>query len=98
MSGHVINYQKSCIFFSSNVRRDKQQVIKDILEVHSDLGDSKYLGLPSLIGRSKKSVFEFVKERVWKKVQDLSHKLLSKAGKIIMVKNVAQTIPSYSMS
>lgn len=97
-SGQVVNYQKSGIFFSANVRRDKQQVIKDILGVQNELGDSKYLGLPSLVGKSRKKVFNFVKERVWRKVQDWSHKILSKAGKTVMVKNVGQSIPSYAMS
>lgn len=63
-SGQMINYQKSGIFFSANVRRDKQQEIKGVLEVHNELRNSKYLGLPSLIGRSKKAVFNFIKERV----------------------------------
>lgn len=39
-----------------------------------------------------------MKERVWRKVQDRHHKNLSGAGKIIMIKNVARTIPAYSMS
>lgn len=97
-SRQVVNYQKSGIFFSANVKMDKQLEIRDILGVQNDLGDSKYLGLPSLVGRFKKSVFGFVKDRVWGKVQDWSNQMLSKAGKLVMVKNVAQTIPSYSMS
>lgn len=55
--GQVVNYQKSGIFFSTNVRRNKQQEIKYILGVHSDLGDSKYTGFPSLVGRLKKRIF-----------------------------------------
>lgn len=97
-SGQAINFSKSGIFFSANVRRDKQQEITGILGVSNDLSNSNYLGLPSLIGRSKKCVFNFVKERVWKKVQSWCNKALSKAGKKIMVKNVAQVIPSYCMS
>lgn len=97
-SGQVVNYQKSGIFFSANVRRDKQQEIKKVLEVHNELRNSKYLGLPSLVGRSKKAVFNFVKERVWRKVQSWSNKLLSKAGKTVLIKNVAQTVPSYLFS
>lgn len=97
-SGQAVNYQKSRIFFSANVRLDKQTEIKSMLGVNNELGDSKYLGLPSLIGRAKKSVFNFIKERVWKKVQDWNHKSLSKAGKTVMIKNVAQSIPTYSMS
>lgn len=64
-SGQAINYQKSGIFFSANVRRDKQEEIKNMLLVRNDLSNSKYLGLPSLVGRSKKHVFNFVKEKVW---------------------------------
>lgn len=97
-SGQSINYQKSSVFFRGNVRRDKQEAIKFILEVQNDLKDSRYLGLPSLVGRSKKSVFNYVKERVWRRVQDWNNKTLSKAGKTIMVKNVGQSIPSYGMS
>lgn len=98
MSGQAVNYQKSGIFFSSNIRRDKQQSIQDILEVHTDLRNDKYLGLPSLVGRSRKAVFSFVKERVWKRVQGWNTKTLSRAGKSVMIKNVAQSIPSYCMS
>lgn len=46
LSGQAINLQKSRIFFSSNVRRDKQQEIKDILGVQNDLSNGQYLGLP----------------------------------------------------
>lgn len=69
-SGQLVNYQKSRVFFSANVRRDKQNEIKDILGVYNEVRNNKYLGLPSLIGRSKKSVFNFVKERIWSRVQD----------------------------
>lgn len=96
-SGQSIKYQKSGIFFSTNVRRDKQHEIKPILEVNNNLKGSRHLGLPSLIGSSKKSVSNFVKERVWRKVQDRNN-TLSKKGKTIMVKNEGQTITSYSMS
>lgn len=97
-SGQVVNYQKSGIFFSANVRMDKQVKIMSILEVTNSIEGGKYLGLPSLIGRSKKAVFNFVKERVWRKVQDWQHKNISKAAKTVMVKNVAQSIPAFSMS
>ncbi|KAL8135927.1 hypothetical protein AgCh_010516 [Apium graveolens] len=97
-SGQAVNFNKSGIFFSSNVRRDKQAEISDILGVHNELKDSSYLGLPSLIGRSRKKVFSFVKERVWKRIQGWTNSNLSKAGKAGMIRNVAQTIPSYCMS
>ncbi|XP_074341815.1 uncharacterized protein LOC141679206 [Apium graveolens] len=53
-SGQAINFQKFGIYFSANVRVDKQVDIKSFLEVHNNLSTGRYLGLPSLIGRSKK--------------------------------------------
>lgn len=52
-SGQAINFLKSGIFFSSNVRRDKQEEIKALLGVHSDLSTGHYLGLSSIIGCGK---------------------------------------------
>lgn len=98
LSGQAINFQKSGIFFSANVRRDKQEEIKEMLGVQNDLSTGHYLGLPSLIGRSKKAVFSFLKDRLRKKIQGWSEKCLSRAGKAVLLRNVAQAIPSYTMS
>ena len=59
---------------------------------------TKYLGLPSLIDRSKKKVFEILKERVGKKRAGWKGKLLSMGGKEIFIKAVALAIPTYTMS
>lgn len=65
-SGQAINFQKSEIFFSRNVCQTKQTDITNILEVQVVLGTGKYLGLPSMIGRSKKATFNFIKDRIGK--------------------------------
>ncbi|KAL8118401.1 hypothetical protein AgCh_016070 [Apium graveolens] len=96
--GQAVNYQKLDVFFSANVRRDKQEEIKRLLNVTKDIGSSKYLGLPSLIGRSKKTVFRYFKDKIWQRIQGWSTKLLSKVGKTVLIRNVAQSIPSYTMS
>lgn len=46
----------SDIYFRANVQVDKQEEIKNLLEVHNDLSKGRYFGLPYLIGRSKKLV------------------------------------------
>jgi hypothetical protein len=43
-------------------------------------------------------MFAYLKDRIWKRVQGWKEKLLSKAGKEILIKAVAQAIPSYAMS
>ena len=56
-----------------------------------------YLGLPTLVGRSKYQTFSLLKDRVWKKIQGWKGQLLSKVRKEVLVKAVAQSIPTYSM-
>ena len=50
------------------------------------------------MGKSKAQTFSYLKERGWKKIQGWKEKLLSKAGKDVLIKAVAQAIPSYAMS
>ena len=56
------------------------------------------MGLPSSISRSKSVVFRYIKNRVWKRLQGWSQKLLSRAGKEILLKTVVQAMPNYAMS
>ena len=58
----------------------------------------KYLGLPSLVGRNKQNSFKEIKERLGKKLAGWKEKLLSKAGKEVLIKAVAQAIPTYIMN
>lgn len=58
----------------------------------------KYLGLPSIVGISRRQVFTNIKDRVWSRIQGWSAKLLSKAGKEVLIKAVIQAIPMYTMS
>lgn len=56
------------------------------------------MGLPSFVGRSKKRVFGFVKDKVCKRLQRWKSKTISRPGKSVLIRNVAQSIPSYCMS
>lgn len=69
--------------------------ISTCLGVVNNIGTGKYLGLPSMVGGSKKAIFIHSKDRVWRKCQSWSAKSLSRAGKEVLIKSVAQTIPSY---
>lgn len=58
----------------------------------------RYLGLPVIFGRSKKEIFTLVIEWVGGKIKGWKEKFLSRAGKEVLIKAVAQAIPSYVMS
>ena len=96
-SGQCINLEKSSAYFSSNVSVEQKTWITDKLKVKEVEKFDAYLGLPTLIGRNKYDTFAFIKERVWKKMQGWKGKLLSQAGKEVLIKAVAQSISTYSM-
>jgi hypothetical protein len=62
------------------------------------LGTGTYLGLPSMVGRSKKETFAFIKDRIWKRINNWRSRPLSRAGKEVMIKSVLQAIPAYVMN
>lgn len=97
-SGQSINFQKFEVFYSRNVDDAVKASISQILGVQQVMGTGKYLGVPSMVGRSRTSTFKFVKERVWKKINSWSSKCLSQAGRETLIKSVLQSIPSYIMS
>jgi hypothetical protein len=71
--------------------------VREILRISSETRSEKCLGLPVPVGKSRTSVFAYLKERIWQKIQGWKEKLLSKAGKEIMIKAVAQAIPVFAM-
>ncbi|XP_058767475.1 uncharacterized protein LOC131641187 [Vicia villosa] len=97
-SSQEINLTKSEVFFSRNLSLPAQEDLANIMGVRHVLGTCKYLGFPSMIGRSKKSTFAFIKDRIWQRINSWKGRSLSKAGKEVMIKSVLQAIPAYVMS
>lgn len=97
-SGQKVNYEKTQISFSKNVPLSLRTEVTDYLGVMEVDRHEKYLGLPTIIGRSKRTIFQCIKERIWKKLQGWKEKYLSRAGKEILIKSVIQAIPTYIMS
>ena len=53
-SGQRVNLSKSSIFFSKGCPNNKKEVIKNILVVPNESLSERYLGLPWVVGKSKK--------------------------------------------
>ena len=96
-SGQCINFEKSFFYFSSNTTRGDRERIKKTMGVKEVERFESYLGLPTLVGCAKYQTFSFLKDRVWKKIQGWKGQLLSRVGKEILIKVVAQSIPTYTM-
>ncbi|KAL9685346.1 hypothetical protein QQ045_022795 [Rhodiola kirilowii] len=97
-SGQRINLEKSEVVFSSSTPLDIQRTISGRLMVNQASSHSRYLGLPLVVGQRKIEVFRCITEKIWKRINDWKNKLLSMAGKEVLVKAVLQAIPVYMMS
>ena len=89
---------RSSFFFSQNTTKEKRGEFLSILGPMQDSRHGKYLGLPSVIRKSKIQVFAKIKGKVAKKLSSWKEKMLSLGGKEILIKVVAQVIPTYTMN
>ena len=88
---------KIALFFCKSIAADVRSQIKEALGVPDIMHYKTYLGLPSLVGKGKKVSFNYIKERVWRKLQGWKGKLLSQASREVLIKSVIQAIPTYNM-
>ncbi|KAF5482243.1 hypothetical protein F2P56_002830 [Juglans regia] len=97
-SGQCLNKQKTSIMFSSNGRNEDWDRIVEELGGRVQNNYERYLGLPTLVGRSKYNTFRGIKDRIWLKINNWKNYFLSPAGKEVLLKAVVQAIPSYHMN
>jgi len=97
-SGQMVNRDKSAVLFSPNTSSIDKAEVRQAPNIVQEAKNEKYLGLLVSIGKSRKKAFEYIKKKVWVRIQGWQEKLLSKAGKEILIKAVAQAIPTYAMS
>ena len=96
-SGQKLNMEKSEVSFSRNIEQEKQDELQMKLNFKAVEGHEKYLGLPTYIGGSKKRIFQIIQERVRKKLKGWKEMFLSFAGREVLIKAIAQAIPTYAM-
>ncbi|XP_012842431.1 PREDICTED: uncharacterized protein LOC105962665 [Erythranthe guttata] len=97
-SGQVVNIEKSTMCFCPMTPPDTKNAIQSTLGFQIVESHEKYLGMPLTMGKSRRAIFDFLRDRVWTKIEGWGEKQLSKAGKEVLIKAVLQAIPSYLMS
>jgi hypothetical protein len=72
--------------------------VRQVLGVEKRTFEPKYLGLPTPTGMLKGAHFQSLKERPSKRLRDYTEKNMSAAAKEVLIKAVAQALPTYTMS
>lgn len=96
-SGQKINFEKPALFFSPNCADQvKDNIMLCYILLRSPSMKSIWV-FPPWSGGAKTHLSNLLKT-VWKRIQGWREKLLSKSSKEILMKVVAQSITTYSMS
>ncbi|KAL0012862.1 hypothetical protein SO802_007970 [Lithocarpus litseifolius] len=97
LAGQKVNKAKSRILFSPNVARRRKRRLCNKLGVceTSDLG--RYLGFPLLHQGRNGNAFNFVAEKISAKLAGWKSRLLSRAGRLVLIKSAAAPIADYYM-
>jgi hypothetical protein len=93
----VINRDKSAIMFSTNTRETDRANVMQALNIQKVTMNDRYLGMPVHVGQCRSKVFAYLKERIWLRIQGWKEKMLSWAGTEVLIKAVAQAIPTFVM-
>jgi hypothetical protein len=97
-SSQKINLDKSSIFFGNHCNDLIKRRVKERLGVQSEILNDFYLGMPTSVGKSPTATFNFLYDMIWKRINGVSDRPMSRAGKETFLKAVIQAIPTYVMS
>lgn len=96
-SGSKVSVDKSKVYFSPNTSVEVQEGISRQLgmEVTLDLG--RYLGVPTINGRTSKREYQYLVEKINGKLAGWKAKILSMAGRATLIQSSLGSIPYYTV-
>ena len=97
-SSQSINASKSSIRFNKCTNPTTSKNISNIIPYPLNTNTSLYLGLPIMLGNSKKKAFQGIIDKVLSRIEGWRVKTLSQAGILVLIKSVAAALPSYALS
>jgi hypothetical protein len=83
--------------FGAGCFQADQERVKQILKIENTATEDRYLGLATPEGRMSKDKFKTIKERLIQKYNNWVERNMSSGAKDVMIKAVAQAIPTYTM-
>ena len=96
-SGQKISFTKSRIYFSPNTGADLRDQICEKLGMFETNNFGKYLGFPLRHKGIPRRHFNFVADRVMKRLAGWKTKFLSFVGRAVLVNSVMSAIPNHVM-
>jgi hypothetical protein len=96
--GQKLNREKTSLLFSKNTPQAVKKHLVNLVGVTPTNCFEKYLGLPSMMGKSRMTSFSAIKGCIWERINGWKEKFLSHAGKEVLMKAVLQAISIYTMS
>lgn len=96
-SGQLVNQTKSTLYCTPNMPEARVHYMCKILGVPATLNPGRYLGLPTIWGRSKKVSLSFIKAKLVDKIPIWKLFTLSMVGRENLIKSMAQAVPTFPM-
>lgn len=96
-SGSKVSIAKSRVYFSGNTNYGIRDSVCEWLGMEATDDFCKYLGVPTINGRTSKSDYQYLVEKINGKLAGWKTKTLSMAGRASLIQSTLSTIPLYTM-
>ncbi|XP_019233205.1 PREDICTED: uncharacterized protein LOC109213823 [Nicotiana attenuata] len=97
-SGQKLNANKSFFIAAPNTKVGRINRIRNATRFMDKQFPINYLGCPIYVGRKKICYFEEMVAKIVKRISGWQGRLLSYGGKVVIIKNVLQSLPLYTLS